>query len=559
MPMRKITRRGLIRASFSTSTVLLGGCAVRMMPAMSPGSMQDGSTVGHLDQAHPGRGPSSSFVPDVDIALRATQAEVPLISGKPTLVWRYEGQLLKGESNAVTMLDDTSVGPIIRVRTGQKVRVRFTNSLPEPDALSVIHWHGLHLPEDMDGHPRSAIAPGSTYVYEFEVRDRAGTYWFHPHPHGDTARQVMRGLAGLFIVSDDEERALGLPAGEFDVPLVVQDRTFDSANQLLYLGMGMMSGPMNQMMGFLGDRITVNGKPKSAMVFANRPYRLRVLNGSNSRIFKLAWSDATPLTVIATDGGLLEKPLQRSYVMLAPGERIELFADFTNRNIGDALQLVSLAFEGTENVPVPAAMMSRMNGMSQMDMRGDALPIGSAFDILNATFSPTKSSSAPYQLPPALGVLPRPTPSAATNAAQPRRFEIDHRSMTWRFNGKQWEGDVSAANEQVKINTSEVWEFINNLNLGEAMDPMGMAHPIHIHGLHFQILERALLIPELQLAYNTVRDGFVDSGLKDTFLLMPGERVRVLLSFKDFTGKFVYHCHNLEHEDQGLMRNYQVT
>ena len=161
----------------------------------------------------------------------------------------------------------------------------------------------------MAGHPRFAIGPSQTYTYEFQVNNRAGTYCFHPHPHGLTGGQVMVGLAGLFIVSDDEEAALSLPDGELDVLLVIQDRTFDADNRLVYLGqaltadgaaqapsgggMGMMGGGMmNAMMGFLGDRVLVNGRPDFVFSAATRAYRLRLLNGSNSRIY--SWAGARP-------------------------------------------------------------------------------------------------------------------------------------------------------------------------------------------------------------------------------------------------------------------------
>lgn len=550
-----------MRTSVSSSVLFLAGCATtatQPMMGMNHGNMGVGAAKPMEMKPHPGRVPNEAFGADVDIVLRAIQTEVALLSGRATQVWRYEGQVLKGDNGTVTMLPNSSIGPIIRVRRGQKVRVRFSNQLPDKTALSVVHWHGLHLPEDMDGHPRIAIAPDSTYTYEFEVTDRAGTYWFHPHPHGDTARQVYRGLAGMFIVSDDEEQALKLPAGEFDVPLVLQDRVFDADNQLLYLGMGMMGGMMEQMMGFLGDKILVNGRPNAGLDVATRAYRLRVLNGSNARIYKLAWSDGSPLMIIGTDGGLLDKTVQRHYLMLSPGERAEIFVDFNKRKVGDSLKLVSLAFEGAENVPVPAAYQSQMRGMGQMMMGGEALPLGHAFDVLTVNIRRDDNQGGGYTLPIAFNQVPRLNIGDAVNAARPRLFEIDHQMMNWRFNGKQWEGDVAAANEQVKLNTTEVWEFVNKLNLGEMMDPMGMAHPIHIHGVQFQVIERTLAVPELQPGYDTVRAGFVDDGLKDTFLMMPGERVKVLLRFKDFAGKFVYHCHNLEHEDQGLMRNYQV-
>jgi len=170
--------------------------------------------------------------PDVEIALRATQGRAVVLPGQQTQVWSYASELLKGNPSSLQAMPGSYLGPIIRIRKGAAVRVRFTNDLSEP---SSIHWHGLLVPERMDGHPRDVVAPGGSYVYEFPVLNRAGTYWFHPHPHSLTGGQVYRGLAGLFIVSDDEEAGLNLPSGEYDVPLVLQDRAFGAQNQLIYL------------------------------------------------------------------------------------------------------------------------------------------------------------------------------------------------------------------------------------------------------------------------------------------------------------------------------------
>ena len=245
--------------------------------------------------------PGFTGKPDVEIALKAVDGEVQVLPGKQTRVWRYWAEVLNGPAETVQNLQDSYLGPILNFKKGQSVRIHFTNELSEE---SIVHWHGLHVPEEADGHPRLAINPGETYTYEFTVLDRAGTYWYHPHPHGRTGPQVYNGLAGLLIIRDDEENALDLPSGDYDLPLVIQDRLFDGDNQLVYGGRGMM----DQMMGFLGNRILVNGQADYSLPVATRPYRLRLHNGSNSRIYKLGWEDGTPLTVIATDGGLLEKP-----------------------------------------------------------------------------------------------------------------------------------------------------------------------------------------------------------------------------------------------------------
>ena len=360
--MKRISRREFLRRSaaltlgggaflLSSCNGLLPGRKPTIIPATNDPTALPVTPTAASPQAVSGVG--NEFVPDVEIDLAARQSQAQILPGSLTDVWTYQGQLLKGSPENLQTLQDSFLGPIIRVRKGQKVRVRFTHDLPEP---SIIHWHGLLLPSRMDGHPRDAIQSGQTYVYEFEVANRAGTYWYHPHPEPFTGGQVIRGLAGLFLVSDDEEAAAGLPSGNYDIPLVIQDRTFDENNQIVYVkgdsmpGMeGMESAPsMEMLMGFLGERILVNGQETPLLPIATRAYRLRLLNGSNSRVYKLGWSNGAPMIVIATDGGLLERPVQRPFVMLGPGERIELWADFSQTPVGTEIVLASLPFLGAE-------------------------------------------------------------------------------------------------------------------------------------------------------------------------------------------------------------------
>ncbi len=180
-----------------------------------------------LRQATPGAG----FVPDVEFTLTAAPGEVPLLPGAPTRVWRFMGRLLTGPGDTLETLPGSYLGPVIRLRRGQQVRVRFANQLGED---SIVHWHGLDVPDSADGHPRLAIGHGQEYVYDFTVTNRAGTYWYHPHPHMRTGAQVYQGLAGLLLVTDDDEDALALPAGEAELLCVLQDRRFDARNQFVY-------------------------------------------------------------------------------------------------------------------------------------------------------------------------------------------------------------------------------------------------------------------------------------------------------------------------------------
>ena len=218
---------------------------------------------------------------DVEIALKAVEGEAQILPGKATRVWRYQAEVMSGPADALQIVPNSYLGPIFKVKRGQKIRVHFTNELRES---SIVHWHGLHVPVEADGHPRLAIDPGETYIYDFTVLDRAGTYWYHPHPHGRTGAQAYAGLAGLFLISDEEENSLGLPSGDYDLPIVIQDRRFDENNQLLFGS----NGTMDQMMGFLGNRILVNGQADFTLPVGTRPYRLRLHNGSNSRIYNSA-------------------------------------------------------------------------------------------------------------------------------------------------------------------------------------------------------------------------------------------------------------------------------
>jgi len=423
----KIDRRGFLRLSgVGVATLFAGGSLSPFLSGCAPGE-QDTT----LSTATTG----SSLVSggELEIALQATQGEVSILPGKATRAWTYRGQVTKGDPAALQTLPGSYLGPIVRVRKGQRVRIVFTNDLPEQ---SIVHWHGLHVPDDMDGHPRHAVGPGQTYVYEFQVLDRAGTYWFHPHPHEITGSQVYKGLAGLFLVSDEEETAAGLPSGEYDIPLVIQDRTFDADNQLLYLPGGMM----DQTMGFLGERVLVNGQPDLVLPVATRPYRLRLLNGSNSRIYKLGWEDGTPLTVIATDGGLLEKPVQRSYVVLAPAERVELWVDFSGRPLGTELRLQSLAFAGAE-----AGDMGMMMGQSA------AIPDGSEFAVMRVRVE--RGSEEKQALPERLSTIPRYRLEDAVNREKPRAFTLAMRQSLWTINGRTFEMESVADDEEVSLDT----------------------------------------------------------------------------------------------------------
>lgn len=456
----------------------------------------------------------------VSIELRAAPGTRQVFPGTATSVWSFTGTLLEGRPDSLTAIPGSYLGPIIRVRRGDLLRVRFINDLPEP---SIVHWHGLDVPAAMDGNPMHAVDPGESYLYEFPILNRAGTYWYHPHPHMRTGFQVNAGLAGMLIVEDGEEAALGLPSGEQEVPLVVQDRRIDAANQFTY------AMPMT---GFVGDRILVNGVPQFTLSAGTRAYRLRLLNGSNARLYKLAWGDGTPMTIIATDGGLLDAPIEKPYAMLAPGQRLEVWLDLTGRAVGSELALRSLAFSPGANGGFPA------------------LPNGSPFEIMRVAVDRLEKGGA--KLPEILAPTLRPSPSEAANFGAPRTFPLAAIAGEWTINGAAWEEKIVAPNEIANTSTLELWRFVNTSPM------MLMAHPMHIHGSQFRVAERTVQPGQLG-PYGTVSAGLVDEGWLDTVLVMPGETVTILKRTSRYPGWFLYHCHILEHEDMGMMRNFLLV
>lgn len=487
----------------------------------------------------PLRGALAASAPDLVLRLTAAPGRLSLWPGEETAVLRYTGEVLRGRADALRPITG-ALGPTLELRRGERVRIVFRNRLDEP---SIIHWHGMLVPEAADGHPRFAVAPGGEYVYEFTVRNPAGTYLYHPHPHGRTGSQVYRGLAGLVIVREAQEQAYGLPAHELS--LVIQDRRV-SDNQFVFKRM-----MMDDMNGVLGDTVLVNGAPEAAFRVAPRPYRLRLANVSNARMYKLAWSDGSPMQVIATDNGLLSAAdgiQTRPYVVLAPFERIELLEDFGTRRGGVEIALVSRAFasmgmmEGmggdTMGRGGMGGMMGGMMGRGMGDMMRGMMGPGQGEELTIARFTVAAG-------PRVAGAAPRlPSPDSEAPEGKARLYtRLAFRHMQGFLNGRRFEMAAVADDERLPLGEGSVWTFAND---GGGMD---MPHPMHIHGVRFRILERSR-----DGAPADLRDGLVDAGFKDTFLIFPGERVRLLVAPTE-PGLFMYHCHNLEHEDGGMMRN----
>jgi FtsP/CotA-like multicopper oxidase with cupredoxin domain len=515
--------------------------------------------------------PDPAFKADVELELTAQITEVPILPGPKTHVFLYHGILRKGPQNTLQNMPGY-LGPVLNFAKGQKVRIYFYNQLPEP---CITHWHGMHVPQKMDGHPMYAIDQGNKYIYEFEVKNRAGTNWYHAHTHEMTATQVYQGLAGLITVTDDLEQKLDLPSGEYDIPLIIQDRRFSDHNQLHYL-----HGRHQRMLGFLGNTVLVNGQTNSTIPVKTRAYRLRILNGSNSRIYKLGWEDGTPLTAIGTDGGLLERPETFPYIMLAPAERVELWVDFSGRKPGSDLTLQSLEYHGV--MPSMHGMRGGRGGMRQeidemgrgggrdgMGMMAGGAGQGKSFPIVK--FHMAKKVSDTPGLPSQLVPIHRLTEKDISNPDRIVPIAIGMRHMAFQLNGRTFNMQDAMDIEKIPLNTTQkIRIFHDNQGMRGSMRGgrggrggrgtmdmmMAMPHPIHLHGQQFQILSRQQNKPSD--SYDSVKEGFINSGWKDTVLTMAGETIEIMKPFEHYSGLFLYHCHNLEHEDMGMMRNFHV-
>ena len=425
----------------------------------------------------------------------------------------------------VWTLNGSFPGPTLRIARGETARILLENELPEE---TILHWHGLNVPEVADGHPRFAIRPGETYRYEFDVRDRAGLYWYHPHTHGRTAPQTYKGMAGLLIVEDEEEEALQLPRDEYEIPLVLQDKRLGTAGSLEYEA---AMGP-DVMLGYLGDTAFANGVTDSFVEVTRSTYRLRILNASNARIFDLGLSTGDGMMLLGTDGGLLEEPVALDRIMMGTGERADLLVDFSRFSPGDRVILRSLPFQ----IPGMMGMGMGRGGPGMGRGRGmmGGLPQGAGMDLVEfvVTGGP-RNEGGP--LPSRLSRIQGPQVAADTRQ---REFRFSSMMMQHTINGRAFELD--RIDQRVPRGRTEVWSIWNDSEL---------PHPVHIHVGQFRVVSRTggrnRLMPW-------------ERGLKDTVLVLPGERVDVAVRFDHYTGVFLLHCHNLEHEDMGMMTNFSV-
>ncbi len=443
--------------------------------------------------------------------------------------------------------------PTLVARTGDKVRISLGNGLDEP---TIAHWHGLTIDTANDGNGDTLIAPGDAFDYAFTVRNRAGLYWYHPHPHGATAAQAYRGLFGLIAVEDDEElalrRALDVAPGDTEIPLVLHDR--HSATPLRY-----SPSAEDMLHGWYGNEILVNFTRRPFLDIAARRNRFRVLNASNARIYRLGFTSdsgtAMPFLLLGTDGGLLEQPLAVRDLFLAPAERADLLVDFAGLPVGGFVLLESRPFD-----PMHGALQPRRSDESAApaaeshthaaapDGAASSGSDGGAFAMLQ--FRVRGRGDA--QSPPIPGRLSAPV-SLPAQSGDERPLRLGFAKGRWRINDRVY--DMNATPIVVARAGVETWLIRNYYT--------SMPHAMHLHGFQFRVIERETSPEQLSpLVVDTRGRLATDLGWKDTVLVWPGESVRIAIDFHHpFAGDQIYlfHCHNLEHEDGGMMLRVKVA
>ncbi len=391
-------------------------------------------------------------------------------------------------------VNGTFLGPTLFLRNGDDVSINYTNTLDEKISM---HGHGMHLPADMDGTAHQEFQPGDTWSAQYLVKQKACTNWYHPHTLHKTAEHVYKGIAGLIIIEDSESDALDLPKryGEDDIPLVLQDRKFDANGQIVY-------NPSQQeiMRGYIGDTFIANGAIEPTFDAEAKEVRFRILNGSNSTMYELGFSDGRSFKQIATDNAFLESPVSMTRLILSPAERAEIVVDFSG-DMNKSLELKEYNNSKT-------------------------------FVKINVS----KTAAGTTVTPAVLTTL-----NALGTATNTRSFILDGSMGNFTINGVAM--DPNVINENIALDQVEEWTVKNNMNVN---------HNFHIHATHFRLTKRN---GSTNIAAN-------EDGYKDTVYIPAGEEVTFQMTMTDYTDAvvpYMYHCHFLEHEDNGMMGQFTVT
>jgi bilirubin oxidase len=418
------------------------------------------------------------------------------------------------------------LGPTLIMNRGDSVNISVNNQLMD---TTTIHWHGMHVSALNDGGPHIVIPPGTTWNPQFKVRDHAASYWYHPHLHMMTNLHATLGAAGMIIVRDSIEGALNLPRsyGIDDFPLVIQSKCFDSQKQILidnaYDSVMMVNGTINAYL------------PVPAQVV-----RFRVLNASSERVYNLGLQGNQTFYQITTDGGLLDAPVALTRLMLAPGERAEILVDFSGM-IGQTINLMSYATE----------FSNAIYGAAQPGMGAGQVIPGYTSNLLNGvnfnimSFNVIAPTVAPVTTIPTALITNTPWPVVSANAFKTLTLTPVNMGPTaiqgpFLINNSSF--DMNVVNYSIPMDNIEIWTLTNQSPI---------AHPFHIHDVQFYITEinGAAPPPNMQ-------------GRKDVVLVPSTQTVKFIAKFETFcdsTGKYMYHCHMLPHEDDDMMGQFVVT
>jgi spore coat protein A len=481
---------------------------------------------------------------DYHIAMREFQQQLHSELAGPTTVWGYDDGTVGGYP-----------GPTIEAGVGEPITVTWENDLRDEsdqlrqdhylnvdlcphgaaqnaDARAVVHLHGGHLAAEYDGYPESTFPPGQQVVYEYPNWQYPATLWYHDHALGITRLNVYMGLAGFYLLRDAYEQSLGLPAGEFEVPLAIQDRSFNSDGTLKY--------PADWQDTFFGETMVVNGKVWPYLNVKQGKYRLRMLNGCTSRTVRLSLSTGADFQVIGMEGGLLPAPVSVSQITLGPGERADVVVDFAPYTDGTEVYLTNDApspFPGTPGVGVIPDVMKFVVSDSLPGDPPHTDPLPSTLRPMEILQEADASQSREFHLEKGAGTC------------TPDEWEIRSIGPDGTVIGSQWI-DIT---ELPELGETEVWEFVNK---------SGMTHPMHMHLVMFQVLDRQscqIQGEDCVPVGSPVPAPDHEKGWKDTVQVGPNEIVRVIARFENFTGLYAYHCHILEHEDHEMMRQFQTV
>jgi FtsP/CotA-like multicopper oxidase with cupredoxin domain len=407
-------------------------------------------------------------------------------------------EILPGRRTTLRTYNGEFPGPVIKARSGERVVIKQINGLAQPTS---VHLHGAHVPQDSDGGPMDLIAPGGSKTYTYPNRQPHANLWFHDHAHHEEAEHVYRGLSGFYLLTDDTESRLDLPQGPDDVPIALREARFDESGELVYA----MDDFMNR------NTILVNGAPWPYFSVEARKYRFRVFNQSNLRFFDLRLGAGETFWQIGGDGGLLERPLRTTSVKLSPGERADIVIDFAAWTPGTRLELTN-----TEG-PGPVEHVGKV---MQFRVR-KSLSVGSG------------------PLPSTLRTLP-PLPAAPVRRSFDLSMDEDGRPGAQGYiNGRTY--DMHRIDTEVKLGVPEIWTVTNSNKLAP--------HNFHVHLAMFRVLERN--------GRRVANDG--ESAWKDTVGLKAGESVKLHVTFENYRGDYVYHCHLIDHAAMGMMGNLRVV